>query len=87
MSVIEVAQRYRAIQYDGNNGSFITSIFGTTPVSDDGETLVFDPSGGGDNQSISKSDWVVFQHHRVNDSAQFHNFFHDNAFRSRFTSI
>lgn len=59
LDIRTVVPARKAVQYDGTNGTEILAIFGLTPDSDDGQTLVW-TIGGEDQTSASLGDWLVW---------------------------
>lgn len=55
-----VTPKYESIKYDGTNGAHITGTWlsGITPVSDDGQTLVF-RNGEGSEYTVENGGWVI----------------------------
>lgn len=55
-----VTLKYESIQYDGTNGAHITGTWlsSITPVSDDGQTLVFRNLEGSE-YAVQAGDWVI----------------------------
>lgn len=55
-----VTQKAESIQYDGTNGAHITGTWlsGITPVSDDGNILVF-RNGEGSEYTVENGGWVI----------------------------
>lgn len=58
LDIRTVVSARRAVQYDGTNGAEITAIFGVTPDSDDGQTLVWTVSG--DSMQAELGSWVTW---------------------------
>lgn len=54
-----VVRVHSAAQYDGTNGTEIAAVFGTTPDSDDGQTLMW--TFATDTHTVQAGEWVLWR--------------------------
>lgn len=65
VSIKTVSERFGAAQYDGTNGAEIAALFGLTPDSDDGQTLVFSQ---GVIYQMQVGWWIIWSDYVTNKS-------------------